>query len=180
MAGSERRSYRCSSESLFENAIYALCPSPHYVGGDLLEDMALLCEVVATIGALPRYMEAPEHDRAVATISHLPHVIATTLVNTAARESEQLIQCDSGLDTFSTAVDCVEGDPPACSSVSDDMPPLPSSILDLAARRFRDITRIASSDSDLWTVLSRFAEKLLPVIDRFNKNYLAFERVLPR
>ena len=101
MAGSERRSYRCSSESLFENAIYALCPSPHYVGGDLLEDMALLCEVVATIGALPRYMEAPEHDRAVATISHLPHVIATTLVNTAARESEQLIQCDSGLDTFS-------------------------------------------------------------------------------
>ncbi|HHX37516.1 MAG TPA: prephenate dehydrogenase/arogenate dehydrogenase family protein [Clostridiaceae bacterium] len=160
MAGSERRSYRCSSASLFENAVYALCPSPQYVGGDLIEDMALLCDVVTTIGALPRYMEAPEHDRAVATISHLPHVIATTLVNTAAKENELLVQPQNALQ-------------------DDSMPPSPHSVLDLAAGGFRDITRIASSDSGLWTGIVRGSrERLLPVINRFETELARFRKYL--
>ncbi|NLG04294.1 MAG: prephenate dehydrogenase, partial [Clostridia bacterium] len=76
MAGSERSGYEHASERLFENAYYVLSPSP----ASKAEDLALMKQLVASIGALPIVLPAPLHDHATGVISHLPHIIAASLV----------------------------------------------------------------------------------------------------
>ena len=83
MAGSERHGYACSNASLFENAMYVLC-----VGDDSEVSAVKLKafeELIRAIGAIPVRMEAGEHDRRVAAISHLPHIAASALSLLAAR-----------------------------------------------------------------------------------------------
>lgn len=116
MAGSERTGYYCASESLFDHAAYALCP-PEVALPEQEEKLALLETLVSYLGARSLRLPAQEHDRLVALISHLPHVVAAGLVNTALEEGDEL------------------------------------AVL-LAAGGFRDITRIASSDPDLWAGIS--------------------------
>jgi prephenate dehydrogenase len=78
MAGSERAGYACASASLFENATYAFCePVTCEADRDLLEDLAV------ALGARPLWLEADLHDSLVARVSHLPHALASALVNAA-------------------------------------------------------------------------------------------------
>lgn len=77
MAGSERFGYRNSKPSLFENAYYILTPS----SGAAAKKITKLQDLVAKTGALPLVMSAAQHDHVTAAISHLPHVIAASLVN---------------------------------------------------------------------------------------------------
>jgi len=77
MAGSEKTGYRSSYSHLFENAYYILCPcrkTPE-------RSMKFLSGLLKAIGALPVIMDAREHDSIVASISHVPHIIASALVN---------------------------------------------------------------------------------------------------
>ncbi len=81
MAGSERVGYANASDHLLENAYYILTPtgeSPDW----MLEEYR---ELVRSIRALPIVMDYREHDRVTAAISHLPHIIAYTLVNLVRR-----------------------------------------------------------------------------------------------
>lgn len=77
MAGSEKTSYEHSSDRLVENAYYAITPTP-LVARDKVDE---LIEIVRSIGAIPVEIPCDEHDMAVAAISHLPHLIASSLVN---------------------------------------------------------------------------------------------------
>lgn len=78
MAGSEKIGYEHSKEYLFENAYYILTPPP-----DISQDKVELMKSVATaLGAIPVIMTPEAHDRAVAAISHMPHVIAAAMVST--------------------------------------------------------------------------------------------------
>lgn len=77
MAGSERFGYRNSKVTLLENAYYILTPSP----GVPEEKVEGLKNLVSKIGAIPLVMTAGQHDHVTAAISHLPHVIAASLVN---------------------------------------------------------------------------------------------------
>lgn len=77
MAGSEKTSYEHSNDRLVENAYYMITPtklSPR-------EKVAELIEIIDSIGAIPIEISYKEHDMAVAAISHLPHLIAASLVN---------------------------------------------------------------------------------------------------
>lgn len=77
MAGSEKFGYSASKAHLFENAYYILTPLE---GTDpTLIDM--LYELVKGIKALPIVIAPKEHDHITAAISHVPHVIAASLVN---------------------------------------------------------------------------------------------------
>lgn len=172
MAGSERSGFLCSSEALFENAVYVFCPDESYVAEGkqadrlsakgkqadrLSHDLDLLAEMAVAIGALPRIMAPADHDRTVATISHLPHVIAASLVNTASAEDRA---------GFSSP------------AIAAGLSPV-TSMLEMAAGGFRDITRIASSDGELWSGIVRGSrERLLPVIDEFKKALDDFRRAL--
>lgn len=77
MAGSEKTGYANASDRLLENAYYILTPSEE---ADLFA-VANYSELVTSIGALPMIISYEEHDYITAAISHLPHVIASSLVN---------------------------------------------------------------------------------------------------
>jgi prephenate dehydrogenase len=86
MAGSERQGFQFSSETLLENAVYVLClhPETQLAYATLRKFEAL----IRLIGATPVILDAAEHDRAVAAVSHLPHVAASALSLFAARSDE--------------------------------------------------------------------------------------------
>lgn len=77
MAGSERFGYQNAKASLLENAYYILTPSEEVP----LEKVDACRALVEAIGAIPLVLSYGEHDYVTAAISHLPHVIAASLVN---------------------------------------------------------------------------------------------------
>ena len=89
MAGSERQGYRFSSDSLFENAVYAWCS---HANTSLSHSCVLRFEtLIQAIGAIPIHMAAQAHDQAVAAVSHLPHVVASALCQAVARQDQGLM-----------------------------------------------------------------------------------------
>lgn len=77
MAGSERFGYQNAKASLLENAYYILTPSDEVPS----EKVEVYRKLVETMGAIPLVLSYGEHDYVTAAISHLPHVIAASLVN---------------------------------------------------------------------------------------------------
>ncbi len=77
MAGSEKSGYENSSDHLLENAYYIItpCENTSFENIERMKDMASL------IGSIPIVLDYTEHDKVVAAISHLPHLIASSLVN---------------------------------------------------------------------------------------------------
>ena len=77
MAGSEKTGYENSTDHLLENAYYIVTPTAK----TKQEDADRLVEIARSIGSIPIVLDYHEHDRIVAAISHLPHLIASSLVN---------------------------------------------------------------------------------------------------
>jgi prephenate dehydrogenase len=80
LAGSEQRGREHARADLFDGATWYLTPTSR-TSGVLLER---LHRVIAGLGAASRPIDAAEHDRMLATVSHLPHVLANALVKDAA------------------------------------------------------------------------------------------------
>ena len=113
MAGSERSGPMAASARLFEGRPWAVTP----LDGAGERAVRLVESVAELVGAVPITMDAASHDRAVALVSHVPHVLS---VLAAARLAEA-----------------------------------PQSHLSLAGAGLRDVTRIAASDSALWSDILR-------------------------
>lgn len=77
MAGSERTGYVNSRAALLENAYYILTPTPSVPK----EKLEAYRELTEKIGAIPLILDYRKHDYVTAAVSHLPHVIAASLVN---------------------------------------------------------------------------------------------------
>lgn len=75
MAGSERSGPGAARADLFAGRPWAVTPHPHSRPSAVaaVHRLALLC------GAVPVTLDAAEHDRAVASVSHLPHATAAAL-----------------------------------------------------------------------------------------------------
>ncbi len=81
MTGSEKTGFGNADAVLLENAYYLLVPE-----SDVPEEkVQRFVFFITTLGALPLVLAPKEHDRITAAVSHLPHVIASTLVNLLAR-----------------------------------------------------------------------------------------------
>ncbi|MGN1318295.1 MAG: prephenate dehydrogenase/arogenate dehydrogenase family protein [Lachnospirales bacterium] len=78
MAGSEKTGYKSSKAHLLENAFYILVPAPD-VSNDKIEFMK---DIAKLIGAIPVVLDPDIHDYTVAAVSHVPHIIASAIVNT--------------------------------------------------------------------------------------------------
>lgn len=77
MAGSEKSGYAASTPHLFENAYYMLTPigdTPEFI-------LFILQKMIERIGAIPLILSASYHDFATANVSHLPHIVASSLVH---------------------------------------------------------------------------------------------------
>ncbi len=83
MAGSEKYGFNNSSADLLQNAFYILTRTPQTTDSQL---DTLRCLLTCT-GCRFVVLDPKEHDEATAAISHMPHVIAATLVNTV-REND--------------------------------------------------------------------------------------------
>jgi len=108
MAGSERSGYAASRADLFDGALVVVTPT------DATEPRAVkgVTAFWEGLGARVTALDPDSHDRGVAAISHLPHLVAYALMAAIARDG------------------------------ADALP--------LAARGFRDTTRIAASDPAMW------------------------------
>jgi len=108
MAGSEQSGYGVARADLFTGATVIVTPT------ESTEPRAAKGVTVfwESLGAHVAVLDPRTHDRVVAAISHLPHLVAYALVEAAARAEP--------------------------------------SALDFAARGFKDTTRIAASDPDVW------------------------------
>ena len=77
MAGSEKSGYINSKAMLIENAYYVLTPSE----GVPEEKVKRYRAFVEKLKSIPVILDYREHDYITGTISHLPHIIASSLVN---------------------------------------------------------------------------------------------------
>ena len=77
MAGSEKTGYANSKRILIENAYYMITPTGKNPDGAVDRYR----NFVASLKALPLVVDYRTHDYVTAGISHLPHIIASSLVN---------------------------------------------------------------------------------------------------
>lgn len=78
MTGTEYSGYTASISHLFENAYYIITPHSSTPAGVV----DYLTAFLSSIGSIPLVMEPLLHDKIVGCISHLPHIVAASLVNT--------------------------------------------------------------------------------------------------
>ncbi len=81
LAGAESAGVEHAREDLFEGATWYLTPASASTAGVLYERLHRL---LSRIGARPEAIDADAHDRLMACVSHLPHVLANVLASQAA------------------------------------------------------------------------------------------------
>ncbi len=85
LAGSEQRGVGFADPQLFRDAYYVLTPSEECDA----EAYSRLHALLASLGSRVIAMEPRQHDRAVSVISHLPHVMAMSLMNVALQRADE-------------------------------------------------------------------------------------------
>ncbi len=127
MTGKEKSGYENSESTLFENCVYIL--------NDNAKDLPLIklfSDIIHLIGARITFLNPKIHDIIVAAVSHLPQLVAVSLINSASLK-------DSDINFF-----------------------------EYAAGGFRDMTRIASSDFNIWeSIIKLNSKNILQAIDNF-------------
>ena len=82
LAGAETAGVENARADLFDGARWYLTPTEH-TGGVLYDRLQ---RAIAELGSRPQAIDAEAHDRLMASVSHLPHVMANVLVAQAAAE----------------------------------------------------------------------------------------------
>lgn len=137
IAGTEHSGAEAAFAELFTDRVCVLTPT----GRTPAEALETIKEIWEAAGSRVISMDAEAHDRVLAAVSHLPHMIAYTLVNTVA---------DAG----------VEGG--GGGAVED--------ILGYSAGGFRDFTRIASSSPEMWADICEMNRvRIVEAIEAFSK-----------
>lgn len=107
MAGSEQTGLTAADPYLYQNAIYVITPpDPKQQGLERVKQLA------QAVGAQPIVLSPEQHDRTVAAVSHLPHLVATALVCAAAeamKDQPELLALAAGGFRDTTRV--ASGDP---------------------------------------------------------------------
>ena len=84
MAGKETSGIEAADADLFVGCTYCLVPGQGAAG----EAARTVERLVTQVGARPLFIDAAEHDRLVAAISHLPMLVSSALVSMAAGSSD--------------------------------------------------------------------------------------------
>lgn len=95
MAGSELRGLSGARSDLFQGSTWVLTPTDHTSPTTYSRLHGILREIGANVVAV----SAPDHDRLVAIASHVPHLLAGSLMNEASQVAEQdavLLQLAAG------------------------------------------------------------------------------------
>jgi prephenate dehydrogenase len=146
MAGSEHSGVEYARADLFDRAVYAVVPlEPGSPWTPPEARFSWLLSLIESIGARPLVTLAEEHDRAVALVSHLPQLLATTLAS---------LLVDPGSDEA----------PPdeAAEELRREL------ARRLAASGWRDMTRLAGSSFSVWRDILMTNQSVIgPILARY-------------
>lgn len=141
MAGTEHSGPDAGFATLFEGRYTILTPPP----GTDPAAVEKVAELWRRCGAMLETMDAATHDKVVAIVSHLPHLIAFTI----------------------------------CSTADDLAQETQEQVLKFAASGFRDFTRIAASDVNMWRdIFLNNKPALLEMLARFSEDAQALGRAV--
>jgi prephenate dehydrogenase len=132
LAGAETAGVEHAREDLFDGATWYLTPAKGRSAGVLYERLHRL---LGRLGARPVAVDAEVHDRIMACVSHLPHVLANVLVDQAAGVLDPL-EATPGSD----------GGQEDGQDGGGELRRLPA-----VGPSFRDATRVAGANSSIWT-----------------------------
>lgn len=152
VAGTEHSGPEAGFAELFRNRFAILTPPP----GTNEDAVARLVAFWRALGSDVEIMDAEHHDRVLAITSHLPHLIAYTIVETAS-ELETELEAKSRDDDVVTTREVIK----------------------YSAGGFRDFTRIAASDPTMWRdvfLLNKGA--VLEMLGRFTEDLTALQRAI--
>lgn len=152
VAGTEHSGPESGFAELFRNRFAILTPPP----GTNEDAVARLVAFWRALGSDVEIMDAEHHDRVLAITSHLPHLIAYTIVETAS-ELETELEAKSRDDDVVTTREVIK----------------------YSAGGFRDFTRIAASDPTMWRdvfLLNKGA--VLEMLGRFTEDLTALQRAI--
>lgn len=141
MAGTEYSGPDAGFAELFEGRYCILTPLPDSdpAAVEKVREMWRRC------GSMIETLDPATHDKIVAVVSHLPHLIAFTICGTADDLAEETKEA----------------------------------VLKFAASGFRDFTRIAASDIDMWRdIFLNNREALLEMLARFSEDAHALGRAV--
>ena len=85
MCGKEKSGLAAADPDLFLNKLWVMVP----LKNSNSRSLKLVEELVTAVGARAVTMDAQEHDEVVACVSHLPYLLATTLVSVAEQTSAE-------------------------------------------------------------------------------------------
>lgn len=169
MAGSEQAGVRGADPYLFENAFYLITPTPNTSP----EALTAVKKLAAGVGARVVELDPERHDLAVAAVSHLPHLLAATLVNTVTRmpESAEVLPLAAG--GFRDTTRIASGSPVMWRDIFAENR---EQVLDMV-RRFRaELDRFAElidlGNSEAVTDSLTFAREARAVLPARTKGYL--------
>ncbi len=136
MAGSHKTGLEAAEADLYKGACVFVVR-----GKDTnAKALSVISSLWRTVGSYVKTVSADEHDKIAASVSQLPHLIASALVNT-----------------------------------------VPAKALPFAASGFRDTTRIAQGDPELWLDIIRTNRaNLISELNRFTQKLEQFVRMLKR
>ncbi len=141
LAGTEHSGPDSGFATLFEGRWCLLTPPP----GTEPESVLKIRQLWQSMGSMVSVMEPAHHDRVLAIVSHLPHLIAFTICGTADDLADETRQ----------------------------------QVLQFAASGFRDFTRIAASDPEMWRdVFLNNREALLEMLARFTEDAQAMAKAV--
>ena len=150
VAGTENSGPDAGFAELFLDRWCILTPAPE-VDANAVHRLQTFWE---TLGSYVEVMSAVHHDKVLAITSHLPHLIAYTIVATADDLEGQFKQ-------------------EAGDNVSK------SEVIKFSAGGFRDFTRIAASDPIMWRdVFLANKDAVLEMLGRFNEDLTALQRAI--
>lgn len=159
MAGTERSGWGASTSGLFVDAPWLVLVAD---GADVGR-VAQVCRLALDVGARPVPIHPASHDRALATVSHLPHVLAAALT----LQAENLLPMAAG--SMHGAARVASGDPALPTAMVELNRAAVEAALDHLARtieRFR-----ADDDPSKWfksakAVWDRFTERTMVPVER--------------
>ncbi len=111
MTGSEQSGVESARQDLYSGAYYILTPTQNTDA----EAFRRLHGLLTDLGSRVISIDPESHDRAMATVSHVPHLLSLLLMEMASRQQEQM-----------------------------------KNLFIVSAGGFRDMTRIAASNPDIW------------------------------
>jgi prephenate dehydrogenase len=103
----ERSGPEGASETLFQGALYPICPAKNAHR----DATRTVFEMVEGVGAKPYFMDAPEHDTYAAAVDHLPMVLSVNLMASASNSPAWREMHKMASAPFRNASGLASGDP---------------------------------------------------------------------